>query len=180
MINLLPQKAKKKIIREYYMRVISISLIIVGVSTFVVSLLFLPVYILISSQVEAFSKSIADVSEKVKEYDTSSQALIKATKEAQLIYEMESSQKITELLKILNNLQNNNLVVSEYDFRRVGKNIETIKLSGEAKTRQTLVDFSEDLKKLEFVEMVNLPVSNLAKDQNLEFSLILKLKEIKL
>ncbi len=179
MINLLPQKAKKRIIREYYTRAISVWFLIFSAVVAIVSFLFLPVYILVSSQVEAFSKSISEASEKVREYDFSSQALTKATKDAQLIYEMEASQKITDLLSILSNFQNENLLVREYDFKRNGKNIEVVRLSGLAKTRQALVDFSEKLKKLDFVEVVDLPVSNLAKDRDLEFSLNLKLKEIK-
>jgi len=179
MINLLPPKAKKRVVKEYYVRAVSVWLMIFSVAVVVVSLLFLPVYILISSQAKAFSKSSSEVSEKVKEYDISSQALTKANKEAQLIYEMEIGKKMTELLSVLKVLQNDNLTIEEYDFKRKGKNIETIKLTGKAKTRQVLVDFSEKLKKLEFVENVDLPVNNLVKDQDLEFSLILKLKELK-
>lgn len=152
-------------------------LIILSISVIAVSLLFLPVYTLISSQVEAITASVENASQKVNEYNLSSSALTKAGHQAQLLFQLENEKKITDLLSILTKLQNNNLTIREYDFKRTGKIIDSVKMAGEAKTRQTLVDFSDSLSGLEMVEKVDLPVSNLAKDKDLEFSLTIKLKE---
>jgi len=177
MINLLPEKAKKDIIFEYWVRVVSVWFFILSVVCAVVSLLLLPSYVLVDSQAKVLAVDVDAARAKVAEYDLSALALAKANTQAQMLFELKQVKNFTTVLSELDSLQNSNITISDYEFKRNGLKLNSVQLFGEAKTRQSLADFRDALLGLPDVAGVNLPIGNLARDRDILFSISITFKE---
>lgn len=175
MINLVPPTAKKKIVMEYWVRVVSVWLFLLSVVLLLVSAFLLPVQVLLSSQVVAYETSVNKVTQKVAEYDLSSRELVSANTQAQMLLELERTKTFSELVTKITNLENEGVSFSGFEFSRVDKKIESIEVKGESKTRKDLSDLRDSLLSLPEVVDVNLPISNLVENHDITFSLILTL-----
>ena len=92
MINLIPTVAKKRISYEYWTRVISVCLLILTGVIITGTLLLLPVYVGINSQISVYTDSAETATEKVSKYDISSSALIKTSQQARLLLDLRGKQ----------------------------------------------------------------------------------------
>jgi hypothetical protein len=171
MINLIPPVVKKAVVREYWVRVFSVGLFMLSVVGMVVMLFALPVYVLVSSQVEVYAGSAARASEKIAEYDFSARSLAKSNQMAQKIFELRQYDSFADVVVQIEEVRGSGIAINGYEFSRKDKNLTPVIISGESLTRQALSDFRESLLKQENIEDVILPISNLAKDRDIQFSL---------
>ncbi len=182
MINLIPQVAKNKIISEYWVRVVSVWMFVISLASIVVSLLLLPVYVLVTSKVDAYSTSADEGAGKVAEYDVSASALTKVNNQAQMLLEAGKVKQFSELVTAISALQSPDITITEFNFHRSGIVPKTVQVNGKAATRQSLASFRDSLIALPWVGDVNLPISNLAKDRDITFniSIVFKVEENKI
>ena len=178
MINLIPLTAKKKIITEYWVRVISVWMLISGVVLLVVSLLFLPVYVLVTSQVSVYESSAKEAMAKVAEYDFSASALAEANVQAQKLIELRQMKPFSDLIYDFTSLQGNDIAINNFDFKRTGMKLNSVQLTGKAKDRKALADFRDAMMTLPEVKDVYLPIANLAKDKDINFSISVTLNDV--
>ncbi|OGG70289.1 hypothetical protein A3I99_02690 [Candidatus Kaiserbacteria bacterium RIFCSPLOWO2_02_FULL_45_11b] len=171
MINLIPPVVRKVVIKEYWTRVISVFLFVVSLVGFGIFVFALPVYVLVSDQVDVYAQSAAEASKRVAEYDLSSGALIRANKMAQKIFELREVDKFTEAVTLLESLQSTDIKIKTFNFDRVKGEISPVMISGDATTRQALADFRDRLLRQPEISDVVLPISNLAKDRDIKFSI---------
>jgi hypothetical protein len=171
MINLIPPIVRKAVIKEYWTRVISIFLFIVSVVCFGVFVFALPVYVLVSDQVDVYAQSAAEASLRVAEYDLSAGALIRANLMAQKIFELRGAEKFSEAVTLLESLQSADIVITTFTLERVKGDIGPVMIMGDATTRQALADFRDRLLRQPEISDVVLPISNLAKDRDIKFSI---------
>jgi hypothetical protein len=171
MINLIPPVVRKAVIKEYWTRVISVFLFIVSVASFGVFVFALPVYVLVSDQVDVYAQSAAEASLRVAEYDLSAGALIRANQMAQKIFELREVDKFTDAVTLLESLQSADVTINSFQFERANGEVSPVMISGDASTRQALADFRDRLLKQPEISDVVLPISNLAKDRDIEFSI---------
>ena len=61
--------------------------------------------------------------------------------------------------------------LNQFIYTAVSSTTATINLGGISNTRQSLVSFVKSLQGLKIFKIVDLPVSNLAKDKNIDFSI---------
>ncbi|MEZ4103817.1 MAG: hypothetical protein R3B60_00855 [Candidatus Paceibacterota bacterium] len=177
MINLLPPEAKKNVVTEYWIRVTSVWIFILSVVLISVSLLLLPVYVLIDSQIGVYENKVNEMATKVADFDNAQQSLVKANNQAQVLINLRSIKKFSDLVDSFNSLQNNGLSISSMQFNRSDLKLNSVQLMGEAKTRQDLSDFRNNLLSLSKVSQVDLPISNLAKDRDIDFSIAVTLND---
>ncbi len=178
MINLIPPVAKKKIITEYWVRAVSVWVLVWGVMFLVVSLLLLPVYVLVNSQVQVYETSANEAVAKVAEYDLSASVLAEANVQAQMLIELRQMKTFSDLIDDFSALQGNDIAVTDLDFRRVGIKLNSVQLEGKAKDRKALADFRDALMTLPEVKDVHLPIANLAKDKDITFSISVTLGDV--
>jgi hypothetical protein len=172
MINLIPEKAKREVVKEYWVRVVTMWLFTLSVSSLVVALLLLPVYVLVTSQVEAYASDATEATKKVAEYDLSATSLVMASKQAQMIVALRQSESFSEMIELLESLKGEGIVLESFNLTRDdGAKMGNIKIEGQALTRQDLVDFRDLLLSHSKIKEVNLPISNLAKDKNIPFNI---------
>lgn len=177
MINLIPQVAKDKIISEYWVRVVSVWLFIISITSIVVLLLLLPVYVLVTSKVSAYSTSANEGAGKVAEYAASASALTQVNNQAQMLLESGKAKQFSELAAAISELEGSDITINEFNFHRSGIVPESVQMNGEATTRQALASFRDSLMLLPWVKDVNLPISNLAKDRDITFNISIVLKD---
>lgn len=177
MINLIPPVVRKNIITEYWIRVVSIWLFIVAIVATAVVFLSLPVYVLVSSQVDVYAQSAAEATERVTEYDLSAGALVRANVMAQKVFELREVEKFSNTISTIEALQGNDIEIDGFEFARQEGSLAPVQVTGRAATRQALSDFRETLLRQETISDVVLPISNLAKDKDIQFSVSITFKE---
>lgn len=178
MINLVPPIVRKEIIKEYWVRVISVFLFIASIVSLCALLFILPSYVLLSGQVGSVTSSAEMVKARMADYDLSAGALVKANVRAQKIYDLREVDKFSEIFEQVLFLNASGIVIEGFDFVRKDKLIDSIQISGAAETRQSLADFREELLEQKNIKEVVLPISNLAKDKDIEFTMSVVLEEI--
>ncbi len=177
MINLIPPVVRKSIVTEYWIRVASVWLFIVAVAATAVVFLSLPVYVLVSSQVDVYAQSAAEATERVTEYDLSAGALVRANVMAQKVFELREVEKFSTIVASIEALQGSDIVIDGFEFARQENSLAPVQVTGRAATRQALSDFRESLLSQESISDVILPISNLAKDRDIQFSVSITFKE---
>lgn len=176
MINLIPPVVRKAVATEYWVRVFSMGLIMVSIVSSAIFLFNLPVYVLVSSKVEAYSTSAAKSHEKVADYDLSAKSLVKANIMAQNILELRKVESFSDSIRQIEEAKSAGIVLSGYEFAHKEKSLAPVLVSGKASSRQSLSDFRQALLKKDNIEEAVLPISNLAKDKDIDFSILVTFK----
>lgn len=176
MINLIPPKAKKSLAIEYWMRVVSVWMILWAITLVAAICILLPAYVLISSQVEVYATSAAEASQKVASYENVSVALVRASQEARAVMDESEVVRFSEYVSLFRSLEGDTVQISEIDLERAVNGFAPARLSGVAVDRQALASFRDRLQAQDVVESVELPISNLAQDKDIPFSLLVEIK----
>jgi hypothetical protein len=171
MINLIPPGAKKKLLLEYWSRVISSWLILWSLILFLSSLLLLPVYVLLDAKVTVFTESAEQASSKVEQFRDTSDSLLRASQQARFIVDEDRRPKLSSYITLLQNLESNQIQISNISMSRGEVGLNPIRISGLASNRQSLANFRDELVAIEGVSEVELPISNLARDSDIPFNL---------
>lgn len=172
MANVLPETEKKRIYHEYLLRLATIAFVLAAVS-FVVSTVFLtPVYLLslaknraTAERAEILKQSIALEDQVIVEIFTSMKRRL-----AFLATHRTSQSSLDALTAVLNN-RTEDIELTFFFFSADEKGKATLSVEGIAANRNVLTGFAKKLEKEVLFESVRLPVSNLAQDRDIEFSL---------
>jgi len=172
MINLIPPVVRKAIVKEYWVRVLSVFLGIASIVALMSMVFLSPVYVLVSSQVDVYAQSANEAALRVAEYDISASALVAANSMAQKIVDLKEVDNFSAAAELLESLQGTGIVLDGFEFgREIGGDLAPVQVSGKAQTRQALADFRDALLAQPTITAVNLPIANLAKDKDIQFSL---------
>lgn len=174
MINLIPQSAKKKVAQEYWVRVITVWLLLGSIGFLMLSVFLLPTYVIINQKISEMEQEANLSSQKTSSFDVSAEALINGTNKAKLLLRNSSTTPFSTYMTKLETIASPAVKLSQFDFSRLGDG-GTIKLSGMADTRQALSDFRDALEKDGSFVAINLPISSLIKNVDVLFSLDLTL-----
>ncbi len=181
MINLVPTNARKIVVTEYWIRVVSVWLFIVSVVSLMIMLLISPVYVLVTTSAKAYALTASEAAEKVAEYDLSVGALIKANVLAQKTFDLREVERFSSVISSLELLHGKDISIESFEFGRKDMTLAPVQVTGRATTRQALANFRDVLLSQSNVTDVFLPISNLAKDKDIQFSIsiVFKPEEIK-
>jgi len=175
MINLIPPKAKKNLLVEYWVRVLAVWLILWGITLLVNAGLLWPVYVLVDSQTDAYEISAQLASEKVLNYENASTELVRASQQARYVVDESQISKLSTYITLLQNLQGEGVEFNRISITRGDQVITPISLSGVAESREALAAFRDRLLADEQIETVDLPINNLARDRDIGFSITITL-----
>jgi len=171
MTNLLPPTAKKHIVFEYWVRVVSTWVIFWSLCLLISAVLLWPTYVLIVGSSAAFADSVKDASARTAEYDGMSESLTQATKQAQTVIIHNRQTKLSQLFTDMTNTAGQGIRISDVRITRGTKQMEPMQVQGVATDRQSLAQFRDRLELLPYVASVDLPIENLAQNQDIEFNL---------
>lgn len=174
MTNLLPKTAKVIIRREYYMRLIIVSLFLSGIVLLIASFLLIPSYFLThlkgvsgQGQIEIIEGVVA-----LHEKDNVEQQLLETRQKLNII----SREKRSNLVEIIGSVleEKSSLISINSFFWDNGE----LGIRGTAQTRDGLVVFVDRLEQASLFVNVDLPVSNLAASRDINFSLTMDIIEL--
>lgn len=175
MINLIPQKAKKRLLLEYWVRVSSVWLLLWGAALFAAAAVIFPAYVLISTQTSVLEASSAAISEKVASYESVTEQLELANQLARSVLEEASAPLLSEYVLLFQELQGEAIQVTRITVGLDEAGVAPARIEGLADDRQSLASYRDRLMDSDQVATVNLPISNLAQDKDIPFSVTVEL-----
>lgn len=177
MINLIPPSAKKSVSIEYWTRVSSVALLILSGIIATSTLLLLPIYVRINSQIKVYAESAKDATDKVSKYDLSSSALVKASTQARLLLDLQDEQTFTAIIATLLAFTNAQISIDSFELNRDKDGLTPIQITGKSLTRQSLADFRKTLLEHKDIRSAFLPISNLTQDKDISFTVTVTMEK---
>jgi len=174
MTNLIPRSAKKKIVQEYWMRVVCAWVVLWSLCILVGVVLLWPTYVLLSGNNAAYAEFFSDASERSAEFEASGQQLVEATRQSIDIIRLSEQATLSSVLAdIWSTVDASTIVIEDIDITRseVQETLNPIGITGEASNRQALADFRSSLQALPYVTAVDLPIENLAQNEDIAFTM---------
>lgn len=174
MINLIPPEAQHHIITEYWFRVVAVWLLMLAVAVGVVVILLVPAYVLVTNQVRAYAGAATAHTDGGGEQGDTVKALAQANLYAEAVVQGARRQPLLAIFDAIQAVSVPDVVmIKNYTFTRSETGLAQIKVDGTALTRRELITFRDKLNEQPLIEKVDLPISNLAKDKDITFSLTL-------
>ncbi len=173
MINLIPPQAKKSIVTEYWIRVAATWMYLWAFTLVCCAAIVFPAYVNVHSQVAVYEDSAAQASAKVADYKTASVGLVRSSQQASTIINESRIPTFSKYFNLFESLQGSQISVSQVSVSRSMDGLEPIRIVGQAADRQSLASYRDRLLAQEVVTEVDLPISNLAQDRNIQFTLTL-------
>lgn len=172
MTNLLPPQAKKQIVVEYWVRVVCVWIMLWSGCLLVGSLLLWPTYVLLSGNNQAYADSVNEATERNIEYTDLSRILSGASKQAESVIQLSQKKRLSEILSdIWGTVDSSAVEVATVNINRVDGQVQAVFIAGQAQDRLSLAAFRDNLEALAYVTQVDLPIENLAQNQDIPFSL---------
>jgi hypothetical protein len=171
MINLLPPHARKQVQVEYWIRVCSVWVSLMGLACIIIGLLLTPSLILVQSQLNLYDNEYQNASAQNNVYESLEESVHLANTISMQLMSSNSEALFSDLLFEVEKIARRSVVLDSIAFTGTEALVESIQLSGEALSRSLLVQFRDDLEESPFFESVELPLSNLAKDKDVPFNI---------
>ena len=171
MANLIPPDAKKDIVIEYWLRVATIWCILLACAIVVVALLKIPTFVLVHSQLRAFSGAYDSAKEKEISFNEAQDIIISANQLSTLLAAHSTTTTGSEIVDILDDIAGSGVTISSYNITWDDMTMSAVLISGQASTRLALSNFSKDIEAHPLFEEADLPISNLAKDRDIPFNI---------
>lgn len=172
MRNLLFEKNKKILRREYLFRLATVVLIFLFFSI-ISGFIFLTPSYFISQEKETGIKNQAEISRASiasREQEASSLILVEARQKIDLLSGYEEQTRISNIFKIIVEDKPAGLQIIRLSYQETSVENEVV-VGGVSSRRETLLSFKQKLEEEELFTEVNLPISNLASDADIKFSI---------
>ena len=175
MRNLLSQQDKKAVLKEYKLRIIIVILVFIFFTMFIASALLAPSYILSDYRYNIINAHSEIIKNSIKKREQGDFGLILRNTQDKL--ELLSVKKEDILLsKIFEEIlekKSSGIKLIKFSYKKSQNENKDgqIIVSGLASGREMLLRFKKDLEKQENFSEVVLPISNLASDRDIEFSI---------
>jgi len=179
MFNLMPKPEKILIRGRYNRRLLSVMFLAAGVSAVFAVLLAAPSYILSLSKNNLAEQNLKKLdnptdAKEAKDFQT----LVETTKKKTDILSAEKSE--TSFAKIadkVSRLLPAGVSIFSFSFQPDGKGGGKLAMEGKSKARTNLMIFARALEKETNFSGIDLPVSNFAKESDIDFSINLNVKQ---
>lgn len=177
MINLIPPQARKSIILEYWLRVVSVWAILFTVVGLIVGTLLLPSYTLLRSQFETLEEQTASLSAEDKTL-SEAEAIIRDTNAfASELQKGNPNLNLGTLINAVNEAAVDGITFRTYSVERAGTEVHEIKIQGVASSRSSLAALKTALEENALFETAAVPISDLVRDIDLPFAITVTLSE---
>ncbi len=182
MINLLPQKNKKQTQKAFMRRSIVVFGLAIIILIFTQIILSFSLFFIVDSYIKNSASQIIITKEMAqKEGLEESESKIKNINELLLSFQINENQMtpITDdLFEIIDANKDNSVKLESFLFN-IPTNIKikpTVSIKGNTDTRENLVSFINILKSKNYFQDVQSPISNLLKEEDIDFSITIELK----
>ncbi len=171
MINLIPPSAQKQVKHEYWVRVVTVWMLLGGISFVLCIFFFIPTYVLIHNQLDNFSSQYEEADTNNESLKSSEEAIIQANAIASLLTQSENTSSFATVIAEIENAKTGDILLFDFSVTRVGMIFTSITVSGTAPSRASLSSFRDALDSNSLFEKVELPLASLAKDKDIPFTI---------
>ena len=179
MINLIPNQDKKKMAKNFYIRLTALCFAMFGICILFVSAALLPAYFVSLTKKDLAEERLeTQINNTVPELDKQSLATIKnLNNQLSLI---EETQKNTfsvskNIIQEIISQKMSDIKISQISYQIDPKNGKMVTLTGFAPSRERLLTFQQALQADPNFKSVDLPISDFLKNTNIQFNLVLTL-----
>lgn len=172
MLNLLPEEQKKKVTQEYSKR-IWIVLCFGVIAVVAVSATFLiPVYVMAYGTYADFLNQKKELDSRIaaSERDTSAESVRDISGAIRILKQYNVATPPTKLIESVVKNRAPGVRIVHISYTPSQNDPVAIDISGRATTRTALVNFSDKLKANPDFSSVSIPISNFAKEKNIDFT----------
>lgn len=173
MFNLLPKNEKEAIRREYRLRLAIVILWMSFGSLLIASVLLLPSFLLSSEKEKAAKQRYENLNASVKQNasDNFDAVLRDAKQRLELLGHESPGVLLHRLVLRIASLKSDRVSLSNFSFVGGEKGKKNVTIAGVARDRTSLLAFVKALERAELFEAVAVPISNFAKDTDIDFSI---------
>ncbi len=174
MFNLLPEKEKKELFREYRLRRGILWLSVAFLLGVLFCIFLIPSFLISSSKGDEVERRIESVRQSTifEETDVLNQRLTTASLKIKTFENFSISPPIHDVFEKVTEMRGSDIRIRGLQYRKSeDPRAAMILVAGVARDRNSLRDFVKELEQHENFARVNLPVASFAREQNLDFSL---------
>lgn len=171
MFTLLPEEYKRKIVKDYRGRLLQLGLILFIGAVCVGIALLVPSYALVNSKEEELTaeKTMHEVEIAAKNSTNLVEAL--SSIKTDLAVLQKEDMVPTQIIELILAQKTGGIKIDSLHYILVSDKAGSLNVSGTALLRKELTAFAKALEGVPGIIYVDLPISNLAKDSNLPFSI---------
>ncbi len=178
MFNLLPENLRKSIVSEYRLRLTVVVMFFVILIQISFLIFLFPSWLVSFYKEKDFSNQSDELSKSLSTLDISSTtSFIKSfNSKIGIINESLEYPRFVPILDDILAKKSGTIRISGIYYTVNSINSGTLTLEGIGDSRESLVSFSDGLKSIEYFKKVDLPISNLAKDKNIDFTISINIE----
>lgn len=177
MINLIPNKEKKEMIKSSHSRLVILFLVIASFSFLIASVAILPSYFLSAVRNSIINTKLEiQKSEPVPIIDQQTLLVIKDLNNKLDLIEKAENNKFTISEKVVNAVISKkmpNIKITDISYENDSLNGKKVSIQGTAPSREVLLSFRQAFEDDNTFKQVDLPISNFVKGSNIQFYLSL-------
>ena len=178
MTNLIPPTAQTQVTREYWMRTASVGLFLLSFGCVIIIILYIPVYMLVQSQLKTFQNEFKHANSADASFSDAEKALTLANTLSKLLVSSGTTTPFTQVVTQLKKYAGSEISIKDIRFVRTDGVITLIDLNGLAQSRLSLVAFQKKLEADTQFSDAKLPLSNLAKDKDIPFTITIEKEKV--
>jgi hypothetical protein len=180
MANILPSSYKHHLRTEYRLRFASVILFLLVVVLVVLLVLILPAYLIVQSDVRSAQSEVAVLAsgddESVPAADDGSDVIALVKRELAALGTRPQEEPSKLISAVINVTNSSAITLDRLNYEVASADAPgTLVVGGQAADRDNLIAFSQALEKLPQVAAVDLPVSQLASDSDIDFTITVTL-----
>lgn len=177
MINLIPNAERKKMIKDFYLRLVVVVFFAIGLSVLAASILLLPSYFASNIKLNiANTKLATQRKEPVPDVDQKITGSIKEINNRLSLVERFQKDKYVVTERVINQVllhKTADIKITEISYEESVPKTQKIIINGTAPSRERLLVFRRALEEDTSFSKVDLPISNFIKGSNIQFSITL-------
>jgi len=177
MINLIPKEEKKRIVINFYFRLVILFIIMLDFCILVAFFSLLPSYFISSLKYSLINTKLENQKlEPLPPSEESSLAIVKDIDNKLILIEKFEKNKFLLSINIINAIlltKSHDIKITQIYYENKGITGRKINITGIAPSREALLSFREALGNNPAFKNVNLPISNFVKGSDINFNLSL-------
>ncbi len=178
MFNLIPENLRKNIVSEYRLRLVVVSIVFLILIQISFLIFLFPSWLVSYYKEKDFSVQSDEINKSLSALDIASTTnFIKSLNtKLGIINDTQEYPRFVPIVDEVLSKKTASIRISGIYFSDNSATTAVLTLEGIGDTRESLVSFADSLKTIPHFKKVDLPISNLAKDKNIDFTISINIE----
>lgn len=172
--NLLQPEQKKELDIEYYVRLLTVTALMLTGAVIIGATALIPVYMQVIGEMSVNEEKYEMLKENIDDTKLLTDEVSRSSTMMALLEEKSSQVKLSTLLTEVLSVRPHGITITGFAFSATSK---TLSILGIASTRDLVVPYAQTIETNKYFEKAPVPISNLAKNTNLDFQIAIVLAE---